>query len=367
MLPEMNNTIHSSRKFLINIVLTLQLLIAALLTTGCGTVDMNVHTRVKPSGDIIQELSIATTGMMTALVDSEFAADLESQGWEVERTTSGETTTLVATMQYSKNEPMTVPGLLEQDQSDNFKLYVKNYVVIKDYYLELTLPEDPSFESELSDEELDGGDEVFSEEMMESMFKFSWTVTLPGKIVETNADEVSGSSATWDLPYSSVSSGRYMMLRSRYINWMIIGIMAGCVVLAVLLVFLLKKPKESKAYYGPQQQPQYQSGAAQSTANCSTCGYPNTTDRKFCVNCGHSLIMTGTQQAPPFQNQFNCPYCGYLNPGQSRFCSRCGQSLFDAGRSQPAGQQLYYCPTCRAAVYYGTNPCPYCNSKMNWK
>ncbi|MEJ2739557.1 MAG: hypothetical protein P8105_07015, partial [Dehalococcoidia bacterium] len=127
----MNNTIHSSRKFLINIVLTLQLLIAALLTTGCGTVDMNVHTRVKPSGDIIQELSIATTGMMTALVDSEFAADLESQGWEVERTTSGETTTLVATMQYSKNEPMTVPGLLEQDQSDNFKLYVKNYVVIK--------------------------------------------------------------------------------------------------------------------------------------------------------------------------------------------------------------------------------------------
>jgi DNA-directed RNA polymerase subunit RPC12/RpoP len=361
------NTIRSSRKFLVKIVIALELLIAALLTIGCGTVDMNVHTRVKPSGDIIQELSIATTGMMTALIDSEFAADLESQGWEVERTTSGETTTVVATRKYSKNEPVTVPGLLEQDQSDYFKLHVKNYVVIKDYYLELTLPEDTSFESELPDEELDGEDEIFSEEMMESMFKFSWTVTLPGKIMETNADEVSGSSATWNLPYSSMGSGQYMMLRSRYINWMVIGIIAGCVILAVLLVFLLKKPKKSTAYYGPQQQPQYQYRVAQSTTNCFNCGYPNTTDRKFCVNCGHSLVTTGARQSTSFQDQFNCPYCGYLNPGHSRFCSRCGQSLFDTGRSQPMEQQLYYCPVCRAPVYYGTNPCPYCNSKMNWK
>jgi hypothetical protein len=351
----------------VKIVIGLQLLIAALFTMGCGTVDMNVHTQVKPSGDVIQELTIATTDMMTGLIDSEFAADLESQGWEVTRTTSGETTTLFATREYSKNESVTVPGLLEQDQADSFKLHIKNYVVIKDYYLELTMPEDTSFDSELSDGEVDGEDELFTEEMIESMFRFSWTVTLPGKVVETNADEVSGNSATWNLSYSSMGSGRYMMLRSRYINWMIIGIIAGCVVLSVLLVFLLKKPKESTAYSGPQQQSWYQAGVTQPTTNCSTCGYPNTTDRKFCVNCGHSLVMTGAQQATSFQNQFSCPYCGYLNPGQSRFCSRCGQSLFQSQQSQPAGQQLYYCPTCRAPVYYGTNPCPYCNSKMNWK
>ena len=175
------NIIPSSHKFLVKIVLASLLLVAALLTVGCGTVDMNVHTKVKPSGDVIQELTIATTDMMTALIDSEFAADLESQGWEVERTTSGETTTLFATMKYSKDEAMTVPGLLEPDQADNFKLHIKNYVIIKDYYLELTLPEDPSFQSELSDEELDGEDELFTEEMVESMFRFSWTVTLPGK------------------------------------------------------------------------------------------------------------------------------------------------------------------------------------------
>ena len=328
---------------------------------------MNVHTRVKPSGDIIQEITIATTGMMTELIESEFAANMESQGWEVERTTSGETSILVATTKYSKDELMTIPGLLEQDQSDNFKLHIKNYVIIKDYYLELTLPEDTSFESELPDEELDGEDDIFSEEMLESMFKLSWTVTLPGKIMETNADEVSGNSATWNLPYSSMGSSQYMMLRSRYINWMVVGIIVGCVVLAVLLVFLLKKTKKGTAYYGHQQQPQYQSGVTQSTANCPTCGYPNTTDRKFCVNCGHNLVMTGAQQTASFRNQFNCPYCGYLNPGQSRFCSRCGQSLLQTGSSQPMGQQLYYCPVCRAPVYYGTNPCPYCNSKMNWK
>jgi hypothetical protein len=374
--------IGSSHRLILKIVIAIPLVIAGLLTASCGTVDMNLHTEVKPSGAVIQEVSIATTGMMTELVDAEFAADLEGQGWETKRTTSGETTILTGTKKFSKGETIAVLDLIEQDQSDNFKLKIENYLVIKDYYFELTLPEDTSMESELSDE-----DELIDTDLLESMFTLSWTVTMPGKIQETNADSVSGNSATWDFSFSSLDSGRYMMLHSRYINWLVIGIAAGCVVVVLLVVFLLRKPKKDVAYAGAEQafqhrpgaeqafqhQPgtgqtfQYRPGTAQSIINCYVCGYPNSMNRNFCVNCGNNLAGMGAQRTTSFQNQFYCSNCGYVNAAGSRFCGVCGRPLTAKGGAQSMGyQQLFLCPTCRATIYYGTNPCPYCGSKMRW-
>jgi len=353
---------------IVKVIIVLQLFLALLLSLGCGTIDMNFHTRVKPSGNILQEITIASTGMMTSIVDAQIMSDMEDEGWQVERSTSGETTTVVSTREFSRNSQLAVPGFLGEDQSDNFKFNIKNYLVFKEYYFELTIPESNSVNREASADNQDEGSNLISDEMLESMFKFSWTVTLPGKIIDTNADQVSGNSATWNFPYSSMGSSRSIMMQSRYINWLVIGIIGGSIALIILLVFILKRPKEEYVYSGTKQQPVYQQTMNRFSVNCSVCGYPNPPGKKFCVNCGNNLSVTRTQQTTPPVGQSQCRTCGYVNPANSRFCGSCGQSLLSTGKPGWVNSgQLYICPGCGSSVYFGTNPCPYCGSRMRWR
>ena len=50
---------------------------------------------------------------------------------------------------------------------------------------------------------------------------------------------------------------------------------------------------------------------------CGSCGSENEAGRKFCVECGTSLVIP-------------CPSCGTPNPGHGKFCGECGHSLADA-------------------------------------
>jgi hypothetical protein len=360
-------TSHPNRS-IVKTIIAIQLFSALLLSLSCGTVDMNFHTRVKPSGDIIQEITIASTGMMTSLVDAQLISGMENEGWQVERTTSGETTTVVSTKEFSRSSDLVVPGFLDDRQSDNFKFYIKNYFVFKEYYFELTIPEDNSVNREVSEDNQVGGSDLISDEMLESMFKFSWTVTLPGKIIDTNADLVSGNSATWNFPYSSMGSSRVITLNTRYINWLVIGIIGGSMALIVLLVFILKRPKEEYVYSGTGQQPMYQQTMNRFSTNCSVCGYPNPPGKKFCVNCGRNLSERDAQQPASSASQSQCRTCGYVNPANSKFCGSCGQSLLSTGKPGCVNSgQLYICPGCGSSVYFGTNPCPYCGSRMRWR
>src|SRR5947209_6418156 len=50
---------------------------------------------------------------------------------------------------------------------------------------------------------------------------------------------------------------------------------------------------------------------------CSSCGAENRAGRKFCAQCGASLLS-------------GCPSCGAVNEPDERFCGECGAAL-DAG------------------------------------
>ena len=77
--------------------------------------------------------------------------------------------------------------------------------------------------------------------MLQSMFYMSWTLDLPGKIIETNADEYDEDSATWYFDVESLTRDRYMMVETRYIRWPVIGIIAGIVVVGLLLFFIIRR------------------------------------------------------------------------------------------------------------------------------
>src|SRR5215469_5572790 len=47
---------------------------------------------------------------------------------------------------------------------------------------------------------------------------------------------------------------------------------------------------------------------------CSSCGYENVADKKFCIRCG-AVLGSG------------CPKCGSENPPEASFCGDCGAAL----------------------------------------
>jgi hypothetical protein len=51
-------------------------------------------------------------------------------------------------------------------------------------------------------------------EMLKELFQMSWTVKIPGEIVETNADEVSERGATWNLPFDRLEQGMELLIVS---------------------------------------------------------------------------------------------------------------------------------------------------------
>ncbi|MEE9213618.1 MAG: zinc ribbon domain-containing protein, partial [Thermodesulfobacteriota bacterium] len=48
--------------------------------------------------------------------------------------------------------------------------------------------------------------------------------------------------------------------------------------------------------------------------HCTSCGFENPEDMKFCNECGN-----------PLKNI--CTDCKFENPPQSKFCGKCGKSL----------------------------------------
>jgi len=54
---------------------------------------------------------------------------------------------------------------------------------------------------------------------------------------------------------------------------------------------------------------------------CSTCGSPNKSDAKFCMNCGSPII------AEVEVKKKRCPICNTLIEEGAKFCIRCGAKV----------------------------------------
>ena len=148
---------------------------------------------------------------------------------------------LSASKAFPQGTEITIPGFLEDGQDTDLKnvnSYVNDRIIFKEYYFEATLPASPL--------ELDENDEFaeLGKAMIEGMFNMSWTLDLPGDIVETNADTYTEGAATWYFDVESFDSDRKMMIRTKYVNWTAIYIAIGVLVVIVgLITFLIIRRK----------------------------------------------------------------------------------------------------------------------------
>ncbi len=188
------------------------------------------------------------------------------------------------------------------------------------------------------------------------------------------------------------------------IGWPMVGLIGGAIVIVIIAVIVLLKPKAKPAaqrqWQGTQPPPRMQPPLI-----CPTCGFPNSPERKFCNNCGSNLISRGPQSPWGAQQPINCPTCGLPNTKGTKFCSNCGTGLIDRGPQQtwgtqptnvcptcgspiPPGQkfcskcgagsigkgqqqswqvyQTFTCPICGANINKGINPCPSCGTWLDW-
>jgi hypothetical protein len=122
---------------------------------------------------------------------------------------------------------------------------IENGLLSKKYLVELS--------ASGSGEELIGVNEEFgefAEILLEDILSISWTITLPGKIVESNADTIEDSSANWDFDFRALSSGIDLTVQSQYTNWPVIsGIIAGGVVILALVAFFFIRRRRSSASF----------------------------------------------------------------------------------------------------------------------
>jgi len=232
------------RQRVVLVVVAIFLLLLSVVT-GCEMLDLDFtlnvdyHTTVKISGDIIQDIRLEITGMTdTMLEEAGFSEGfpLGGEGWDVETESTDDSVIITATGHYILDED----GNISQVEGgpevpEVLSVRIEGGLLSTKYFAEINVTQ--SGIGELGE----GGE--FGELagiMLGDIFHFSWTITLPGSVVESNADIVEGGSATWVFDFDSLSSGFDMTMQSQYTNWPVIGgIIAGVVVVLVLVVFFI--------------------------------------------------------------------------------------------------------------------------------
>ena len=222
------------------------------LLAGCGQIDVNLHTTIKPSGDLVQEVMFTGSGMMAGFLDdAEATADLEMEGWEVTIERSANSSTLIASREFSADEVLAIPDLSGDETAlENYDFRVQNYFLFTDYIIEVTLPGNPVDVPTDDLTGLDGFDDDIISQLLQGLFSMSWSITLPGEITESNADSIQDSTATWVFDIGSLDQDQEIAVRSRLINWpFIAGTAAGLLALAGVVVFLVLRKRAARTSY----------------------------------------------------------------------------------------------------------------------
>jgi len=66
---------------------------------------------------------------------------------------------------------------------------------------------------------------------------------------------------------------------------------------------------------------------ARGMVTCPNCGAANTTDRKFCRECGKALEVRRAAAPAAQKSPGACPKCGHPNSRGRQFCTECGHKL----------------------------------------
>jgi hypothetical protein len=223
-----------------------------VLLAGCGTLDMQLQTDVKASGNYTQSVVITATGALAENFDAvEDVNAMTEEGWEVSTTRSGDAVTLSAVKDFTPEDAFFLPDSTGTE-SPVLDIERQNYFVFSDYVFTVNIPADPEAMGledmgDLGD--LDGLGELddlgqydqLMLNLMKDMFTMSWTVNMPGEIKTANADAVAGSSATWNFDITTLSQGGVMTAEVRVINWAFIGGLAAFIVILAALGFIFSR------------------------------------------------------------------------------------------------------------------------------
>ena len=222
------------------LILTL-LLLPLIIFTGCGEVHLNLETLVKPSGAVIQHVNIeASDKLADALAESGAVDAFKSDGWQTSTELKINSFTINAIKKFGKITSLYIPGIsgkIEKTAMENVDLQVRNFIVYREYFLDVTLPWDSETGNVFTEQEGIG------KSMLRSMFDMSWTISLPGTIIETNADSVENNKATWHFDIDSLENDRHMTIHTMYIAWPFIIAIAIGIVLMIIFIVILTRPK----------------------------------------------------------------------------------------------------------------------------
>ncbi|MDA1189638.1 MAG: hypothetical protein O2854_08200 [Chloroflexi bacterium] len=191
-------------------------LFAVMLVAACGTLSADLVTTVREDGTFTQTITIHATGGMADIIPIAYdIPTLESEGWEVELTTSGDGEDAMSNL--------TISGTFTFEQ---FQDKVGRQLIEPLNTAKITVIEEPThfeYRAALGQDATSGTRDTTSGglgydrsdlELAESLV-ITWTLTLPGEIVDTNADTFEGNTATWtiDLLELEDTTGLYAVSR----------------------------------------------------------------------------------------------------------------------------------------------------------
>jgi zinc-ribbon domain len=236
-------------------------ILVALLLSGC--VDIDVRTTIHRDGGGIQKWRLTTTALLAGKLKEQLRKNpfFRDRMDDLKEEFNQGSYTLSFQMNFSRVSELDTPGRQVQFERSGWIKRSYSYTEV------WKIPQDRS-------SNWLGGESVT---LVPSTLKES--VEMPGKIVESNADEIVGNTATWSLHLQDLSETRTFRVRSSEWNrWIVIPlllILAGIVLLA-LVVFVAEK----RSSHGT---------ALPATAACPSCGKSVPAGSAFCNSCGAKL------------------------------------------------------------------------------
>ena len=168
-------------------------LITVFVLIACGTIRMDLDTKISDLEDFSHEFEISATDQLALMLEASLLEDDPSitADWDIK--SEGDTMSAKFSHHFkgdeakaylsssSTNGPLNSFSLTATDTPDG-TIYRASYSL-----------------GEFSDatEDADTGPDMDLDGMLQGMFLFKWTVEMPGEIVNSNSDSVTGSTANF--------------------------------------------------------------------------------------------------------------------------------------------------------------------------
>lgn len=201
--------------------------VVALLLAGCGTIRMEGTTTVLSPNEAEQKVELNAEGLLGQALSSRTSVDdLTKDGWSANLQRTGNSVHLSLTRRGSLAQAFDMPeGTAVGTKKPDARVDVKEGLFNREYHITVTLPpsdvaagvgaaaQQPGLNGTpgltLPPEQMQQ-----MRDMLKSAITFSWTIALPGKLVETNADRAATNSGTWELDLDRLQSGVEMRIVS---------------------------------------------------------------------------------------------------------------------------------------------------------